>query len=143
MTAAIFGLLGVVAGAVLSGLIQWRMERAKAAIQSRAAFRLLAADFYVAQALIKPVLDTGAWGPERIDLPLEAFAESRAEIAARLDLADWKKVEGAVLGIRRLNDIRQTAQEANRSFEPAELNDFRRIGQWIDETIVCVQRYVR
>jgi len=40
MTAAIFGLLGVIVGGVLNGLVSWRIERSRALREARAVARL-------------------------------------------------------------------------------------------------------
>jgi hypothetical protein len=142
MTAAIFGLIGVVVGALVTGIVQWRLERRRETTNRRAAMRLLAADFAVSQALIRPVLETGAWGSERIPLPLEAYGEYRGVISAELNKAAWKYVEGAVLGLRHLNEIRADAERSGRDFTPAEMDHFRRIGAWLDGTIEKVDAYV-
>jgi hypothetical protein len=139
MLAAIFGLVGVVVGSLTSGVVQWRLQRRQDVALARAALRLLASDFYTAQALIRPVRADGKWGPETTELPIEAFAEHRMTIAANLDLGTWKGVEGSILGLRHLNGIRSQAEAEHRSFDATELAHFERIGEWLDKTITQLE----
>lgn len=141
---AIFGLVGVVVGGVITWLAQWLQERRGEQRASRAAFRLVASDLYVAQALVKPVIETGRWGPENLAIPLEAWAEHRATVAAQLESGDqlWTMLEGAVLGVRRLNDARDQARAGSRGFTESELRDFRRIGAHIDKTLLLAKPHL-
>ena len=142
MTAAIFGLIGVVVGAVVTGVVEWMLDRRRAANERRAALRLLLGDLHVAVALIRPVLETTRWGIEETLIPTEGWSEHHGTLAAEVrDRRAWRHIQGSILGIRRLNDARSQCLRDERDFSDAELADFRRIGRYIEETIELVEPY--
>lgn len=85
MTTAIFGLIGVVVGALTSGFTQWRMQRRSEEIETKTALRLALSDLYTAQALIRPVRETRRWGAEPTEIPVDALVTYQHALAAHLD----------------------------------------------------------
>lgn len=140
MSTALFGLLGVIVGALSSGAVHWFSQRRLEKRGVRSAVRLLCSDLYTAQALIEPVRLLGVWGPEKTPFQSNAFDLYGKYLSEELDLSTWDLVEGSVLGIRRLDGIRASAEEEARAFDDAELADFERIGEWIDETLLDLER---
>jgi hypothetical protein len=61
MTAAIFGLVGVVVGAVVTGAVSWLLERRREAAEARAAARLLKSEVTAACEDIDSALHEGKW----------------------------------------------------------------------------------
>jgi hypothetical protein len=61
VTAAIFGLLGVVVGGVLSGVVTWLLQRNQTASASRAIARLAYDDFLHFQSTLVRALAAGEW----------------------------------------------------------------------------------
>lgn len=61
MTAAIFGLVGVVVGGVLNGLVGWRVQRGQARSSARAIARLAYDDFLHLQSTLVRALAVDRW----------------------------------------------------------------------------------
>jgi hypothetical protein len=95
MTGAIFGLVGVIVGGLLTGAVasfrDWRSQRAL----SRAAARLLSAELSVQQAIIEQRA-AAADEPVSDDMPTVAdWPEQRVVMAKVLDDETWITVAGA------------------------------------------------
>lgn len=134
---AAIGVLGVLLGAGLTTLGSWVIERRRDKRATAATVRLLSTDLHKTQAIIQPVREPliGAWGPERTELPVSAYEMGKGLLAAHLDPDMWVKVEGAILGVRQLEGIRQETLAERRPLTDFELGTFGRIGRHIDETI--------
>jgi hypothetical protein len=136
---AVVGLAGVVIGGSITGTTQWLLARRRDRYERRSAVRLLCTDFYKTQAMIASVRDTGEWGPEKGPLPTDAFDRYAGTLAASLNQEAWTQVEGAILGVRRLEGIRQESHADGRALMPQELEDFARIGAWLDATLATLR----
>jgi hypothetical protein len=136
MDPAVTGLIGVIVGAVVTGGISfylaWRNERS----QLRAALRLLCTDLYKVSAVTHDLRTAGVWGAERGPLPTRAFDAYDATLARALRPATWKRVEGSVLGVLRLEGIRVSMLEADRAATADEQADAIRICAFIDAALV-------
>jgi hypothetical protein len=94
MTAAIFGLVGVVVGAVLSGLTQWWLEARRERHRFGVARRIVGAEMHnlstqldqIAQVAAVPARQTQ--GSDRL-LPSTAWDTHRDSLATHLNDSDW------------------------------------------------------
>jgi hypothetical protein len=107
MTAAIFGLLGVIVGGVLNGVVTWRIERARERGDARAAARLVIEELGVARGgFIVYAFRRGrelefeqphsrAFDELVSQLHDDAWREHRAILARALDAPGWFAVSTA------------------------------------------------
>ena len=98
MTAAIFGLIGVLVGASINGLIQWLMARRSEQNGARTAARLVTYELREYQQLLQFALtsrrwDTGLWFSPAI------WRLHQARLAGACSLSEWTPLERAYLGI--------------------------------------------
>jgi hypothetical protein len=93
MTEAIFGLVGVVVGGLLTGLTQAWQQRRAARAEMRAGARLISAELSVLEVKLGRYGDGESGRPE---LPAVVdWPEHRAVIARELDRDDWVMVARA------------------------------------------------
>jgi hypothetical protein len=92
MTEAIFGLVGVVVGGLLTGLMQAWQQRRTARAEMRAGARLISAELSVLQERLRRY---GDGETERPDLPDVVWPAHRAVMARELDRDDWVTVARA------------------------------------------------
>jgi hypothetical protein len=103
VTAAIFGLLGVIVGGVLSGLVTWRIERLRERQEARAAARLAHVELGDARSgfdayAFRPGPDTMV---QLVSLLVDnVWHEQRGVLARVLDPAEWLAVSAAYAQIR-------------------------------------------
>jgi hypothetical protein len=119
MAEAIFGLLGVVIGGLLTAGTEWSRDRsAKRARRQRAA-RLLFAELQWRRV----VLEDAAAGAEPVDLDasdlLYVWREHRADLAS-LPWPDWKQVQIAVMLASRVEASDVNLTSLRMGFELAE-----------------------
>lgn len=96
MTGAIFGLLGVIVGGLLTGAVadfrEWRSQRTL----SRAAARLLSAELSVQQEILQRRVEDLTRDPVSDGIPAVAdWPEQRVLMAKTLDDPTWRAVAGA------------------------------------------------
>ena len=103
MTAAIFGLLGVIVGGVLNGVVTWRIERFRKRQEARAAARLANVELGDARS----GFDAYAFrpGPETMVrlvslLADDAWRDHRGVLARVLDPPEWLAVSAAYQQIK-------------------------------------------
>jgi hypothetical protein len=84
VTAAIFGLLGVVVGGVLSGLITWLLQRGQTRSSARTIARLVYDDFLHSESTLVRSLAAGHWWKDSYLLQEQVAAE------------DWKLLLGSL-----------------------------------------------
>ncbi len=97
--------------------------------------RLICTDLYKVSAVTLEVRTTGEWGPERGPLPTRAFDVYDAALARALPPKLWKRVEGSVLGVLRLDAIRASLLEEDRDATAKEKADAVRICGFIEMTL--------
>lgn len=97
--------------------------------------RLLCTDLYKVLAVTAEVRTTGTWGAERGPLPTRAFDAYDAVLARELTPPLWKRVEGAVLGVLRMEEIRASMLAEGRRATASESADILRICAFIEESL--------
>jgi hypothetical protein len=127
VTAAIFGLLGVIVGGMLNGLIAWRLERDRDRVTSRAAARLVMAELDDADSQADFGLgigDLADWG--RPLLSDKAWRGNSAQLARTLDDETWRFV---VASYELMDLARPFLEGRGSSFKPADrmLSDIREV----------------
>lgn len=114
MTAAIFGLIGVVVGAlVTAGVDAWREHRReKRALQ--AAMRVLRNDLQIAQAMLSGTNMSGIWWRRpQFELPVDAYDQHRDLLAAEIEVEkDWLEVSDAFRELDDLNRYRAALDDS-------------------------------
>ena len=133
--AGIFGLLGVLVGAMATGISTYVLARREDMLSRRTALRLLCTDLHKVRALIFQLRSDGEWGRERTPLPIDSYVAHKEILARSLSAAKWKFVEGSILGVQYLELVRAECMNENREFNAAEIADFKRIGQFIDRAL--------
>ena len=122
MTAAVFGLLGVIVGGFLNGFVTYRLEVRKERAAARAAARLLMAPAHSAWAELDFAISVRKWWPLRYGALEEVEAvwnEHRQLLAAHgLSLDDWttvlKDFDPIFAVYRGAAHVVQTAEETPR-----------------------------
>jgi len=132
---ALIGLLGVIVGAVGAGGTTYLLAKRNERFELRAALRLLCTDLHKVVAVTSDMCATGAWGPELGPLPTRAFDAFDATLARALPPVLWKRVEGSVLGVLRLEGIRASMLAADRAATDEERADALRICAFIKGTL--------
>ncbi|MGH8834336.1 MAG: hypothetical protein ACRDWG_04985 [Actinomycetes bacterium] len=118
MTEAIFGLIGVVIGALVTGGVTYALARRQESVDMRAGLRLVGEEYkdllFVVNLLVawlEEVADNpippSAWGPWR-GVSTRQWEQHRALLAARLSPADWDLITNGKLAhqvIQALQDV--------------------------------------
>jgi hypothetical protein len=100
MTAAIFGLLGVIVGGVLTIASDLLRERRSLHTQTQAGARLLSAELSVQQYILQTRADDNPSAPAGDDMPeIVAWPEYRDVMARALDQKAWQGVAGAYFNL--------------------------------------------
>lgn len=140
MVTAVTGLGGVIIGALISAWTSWLLGRRREKQDIHAAIRLICTDLHKIRAIIQPVRDHGDFGEENSELPLRAFGRHAETVAKFLGPQEWKLLEGAILGVERMEDLRMQVVEEGRKLRSTEVADFCRIGDHIDKTIKAIDK---
>ena len=136
MTTALFGVIGVIVGAVAAAASTFFIQRRDERLRQHAGTRLLCTDLHKVLALIEDVRRSGNWGAERSEIPTGAYDAHAFLLALSLPTKEWKLVEGAVLGVQHLELIRKSCIQEDRDLSPHEVAVFRRVGSFIDRALV-------
>lgn len=113
MTEAIFGLLGVVVGGLLSdGMTLW-IEHLRVRRDARTATRLVHYELIRAVSLLDVALDLGSPLPFVVSFATEAWSEHRSGLARTLDTSTW---DAALSAYSALETVDQTF--SGPDFEP-------------------------
>jgi hypothetical protein len=95
VTAAIFGLVGVVVGGVLSGVVNWLLERKRVTSAARAIARLTCDDFLHYQSTLVRALAANGWWDSAFLLEPQVDIEDRKLLLGYLDDALSQQVAAA------------------------------------------------
>jgi hypothetical protein len=146
MTAAIFGLVGVLVGGVLQTFLALVLDGRRDARALQAWARLLAWDVASFQTAYQRALelDPPSWFvlPE-YPLPLEQWHEARYLVSARLGLSDeWRKVSQAFFDAEQVNTLAARKTIHSQMLEPAQRILARDLIR-AKESIAALTPYVR
>jgi hypothetical protein len=113
MVTAIFGLLGVLVGAVVTGLTQHALDRARERRLKRASLRLLANELGDAWISAKRTRDEGTWvSPHRVNqaYSTDVWVEHRTTLAATVDSFTWLRLLTIHQTLGKLRAMAEAAQ---------------------------------
>ena len=129
---AIFGLVGVAVGAVLTGMVEWARESRGESQRARAAARLLRADLFLAARMLTNAQKRRAM-PGFIEISVPSWREHRDLLANALDSSTWGIVALACSRAHALGEVtRQAPRWAAGRLKAADLP---RIEQAITEIV--------
>ena len=111
MTAAIFGLIGVLVGGLLtSGIEAFQGWRSRGR-QSRVAARVLFDDMWTSQQVIESGLDHRHWWEPPLEMQTEGWQRCyRDHLAATMGADDWHTLAGAFSRLTTLQTTRDGFQ---------------------------------
>ena len=135
MITAAIGAMGVIIGAVGAATINFFLEVYRRKLDHRAARRLVCSELLRIIAISAPVRQSGQWETERRSLSSDVLREQAIIMARRLPSKKWKMLDNSILGIDRLELIRQQCIDEQRHPSTDEVADFKRIGDYIIRTI--------
>ncbi len=102
---AFIGLIGVIVGAVLTGLGNYLLARRKDRLSARVAARLVRDDLYGVACLLEDAIDSGVWppgAPKAVDLGV--WKEQRLHLAAVTSYKEYGTIMQAVVAVTRLHN---------------------------------------
>jgi hypothetical protein len=139
VTAAIFGLIGVIIGGLISGAVQVLLARRSERLQGRSSARVVISELRERRDLLAYWLKLGSWDPSDWTTPERWQWEiRRGDLASALSPRDWEAVEQAHMRIRHVdasNALIRVRQEQGRD---ATLDDYdQRITRSTIETLTA------
>jgi hypothetical protein len=135
MITAAIGATGVIIGAVGAAAINLFLEFYRRKLDHRAAQRLVCSELLRIIAISTPVRQFGQWGTEHRSLSSDVLRQQAIIMARRLPPKKWKMLDNSILGTDRLELIRRQCFDEQRDPSADEVNDFKRIGDYIIRTI--------
>jgi hypothetical protein len=99
VTTGLFVLAGVVVGGLVTGGVNYALERRLEQTAARVALRLLDVELAIAAASADRVLEGGQWSPWNFERAHGAWDEYRADAARVLSVDDWTKVSMGFYGV--------------------------------------------
>lgn len=114
VTTGIFVLAGVLIGGLLTGLVNYVLERRRETASARAALRLLEIELALAGATIDQVVESGRWWPWNFERSHRTWDEHRPEAARVLSDDEWIKV---ALGFSGIDAVERTFSELEKGAE--------------------------
>jgi hypothetical protein len=118
MTTAIFGLVGVVVGALVTGVVSWLLERRKEKAEAVAAARLLKPEVTAAVADVTSTLDEGRWPIAYRPMWRESWATYRQALVVAMQQRGFDEVATAYARMAQL----QSAFSADRAEKDRDLS---------------------
>jgi hypothetical protein len=92
VTTGLFVLAGVVTGGLLTGAVNYALERRRDRANARVAVRLLWAELLLAAASVDWRLEQDVWSPWSFESAHRAWNEHQAELARAVSMADFADV---------------------------------------------------
>lgn len=132
-TTGLFVLAGVVTGGLLTGAVNYALERRRDRANARVAVRLLWAELLLAAASVDWRLEQGAWSPWDFESAHRAWNEHQSELARAVSMADFADVAVGFAAVGRAEatfaykpvaarldaDDRQALHDASKSLHDA------------------------
>lgn len=134
MTAAIFGLIGVLVGGGITYFTEWSLEHRREKTATRAAGRLVLEDLISAWTAFAVNGQTDRWIPEFVDgsLPNANWVAQKEQLARTLSDDEWRGVALAFLAIDGQNSgaaRRELGQRIPDQEKPDLAADMDRVGE--------------
>lgn len=140
MTAAIFGLIGVVVGAIISGGAKFLLEKRKERVAARVAARLVRDDLYEATCWIEDSLAEGRWvKPLAKRISSQSWIDQRSFLAAAMPYSDYAAAGSAY---RAAEDINNWLSSGDSSLDLTE-TDRERFSLWLEDLRNGLQALLR
>lgn len=147
MSNTIVGLLGVVAGALVTGVLQLGRDLRTDRRQKRAAIRQIYADLRLAISRLKNVEDGKrlrvGTAPHTYDLPDTSWLEHGTVAAGLVKAELWRVLVSAVMGIRSTNRLFaaiRAEERPNCRVQDDELTEIRRVHAYLRYTLDQVEQ---
>ena len=99
VTTGLFVLVGVVVGGLVTGSVNYALERRREQASAHVALRLLDVELAIAAASADSILKDGLWSSWNFERAHRAWDEYRADTARVLSTDDWTKVSTGFYGI--------------------------------------------
>jgi hypothetical protein len=103
MTAAIFGVVGVIVGGLLTDAVEYVFGRMRRAEETRVAARLVLVEFASCITAINQAITNRRWDHVAEGLPTHQWDTDKAILAAAVSTDDWVVVAQGAEGINVLN----------------------------------------
>jgi hypothetical protein len=110
MTAAIFGLAGVLVGGVLSSAGEAWLDRRRQLLEGMAAARLVSTELDALRREVDWILESRVVSASP-DVPVDLWGEHRAALAAVLSSADWRRVARAQVAAALVSHLARQASD--------------------------------
>jgi hypothetical protein len=142
---AVFGLLGVIVGGLITGAVTYFVEeqranrdetkeRQKRLTDLKRAARLIHEDFIWALISINLAIDTKHWtGPEHDPIRLQTWKDYRSVLAAETNLADWIALQRAVRAMERYQGSMTGAIRRDEAIDALELQNLEAYKEALEE----------
>jgi len=118
MTAAMVGLLGVIAGALLGGVVKSRADRRLRRVEVVATARIMAIELRSTALMLRTAGTSGEWWVG--DLAVGLWDAKSLAVAYDLDESSLADVENSYALLRNLNASRRSITEAEKQRKPTE-----------------------
>jgi hypothetical protein len=120
MTAAIFGLLGVLVGGVLSSAGDAWLDRRRQLLEGLAAARLVGSEMHGLDVEIRAMTGFRTRGANELSTPV--WHEHRTALAGLLASKDWRLISGAYGMVALAEEVRRSGNEELRDSSVATLS---------------------
>ncbi len=130
---AIFGLVGVAVGAILTGAVEWIREARRDRRRARAAARLLRSDLFLVSRILRNAISDRAL-PGFIDVTPRSWLEQRDLLASELKDDEWIIVSG---GCSRLQTLAEFVSRIAKPQDRGRLsnNDIPRLDKALTDLV--------
>lgn len=144
VTAAIFGLIGVIVGGVLNAVVTTVLEGHRNRKGLQAAARLLLFDVATAQTIYKQCLDEDTWKVLPIrPISLDQWDEWKVTLATSIpDSVEWRKILTPFLDAQHFNDLASRHEERDPLSQPSREGMTGALAR-TEEAIPVLAPYVR
>jgi hypothetical protein len=131
VSAAVFGLIGVIVGGVLNGFVSYVLERRNERRAARTAARLLLDEWRPLVFLVADVLRLGRWRPGEQPITFEEWSRHRELLANQLSQEAWLRVSNARVHVAWID----RANHSGEAMDPDIRGELERRWQVVSDAI--------